>query len=86
MEWVAKAKTPTQEHSGYTGNKRVRNEFEGQEYKKGSETALRGVVQKRKASIIAASATTAQLMRAGTAGIPERAAQAALSGRDKRTM
>ena len=75
-----------QEHSGYTANTRIRNEFEGQEYKKGSETALRRVVQLGKTSIIAARATTARLRLAATTGIPERTAQAALSGRKKRTM
>ncbi|MFJ2984291.1 MULTISPECIES: hypothetical protein [unclassified Pseudomonas] len=86
MEWIAKAKTPTQEHSGYTENKRVRNEFEGQEDKTGSEMSLRGVVQVRKASIIAARPATARLMLAGTTGMPERTAKAVVSGRDKRTM
>ncbi|BBH43720.1 hypothetical protein KU43P_01970 [Pseudomonas sp. KU43P] len=74
MEWIAKAKTPTQEHSGYTGNQRVRNEFERQEDKKRSEMMLRGEVRARTASIIAARAATARLKLAGMAGIPERTA------------
>ncbi|AXM97150.1 hypothetical protein DVB73_15825 [Pseudomonas plecoglossicida] len=86
MEWIAKAKTPTQEHSGYTANERVHNEFERQEGEKRSEMTPRGTVQERKASIIAARATTTRLMLAGTAGIPDCTAQAALSGCDKRTM
>jgi len=74
MEWIAKAKTLTQKHSGYTGNERVRNEFERHEDKKRSEITLRGEVRARKPSIIAARATTTQLMLAGTTGIPERTA------------
>jgi hypothetical protein len=83
---MAKAKTHAQAHCGYTENERVRSGFKGQIDEKSNEKALRGVVRVRKASIIAAMRTTARLMRAGTAGIPDCTAQAAHSGRDKRTM
>jgi hypothetical protein len=64
MEKIAKAKTPTQEHSGYTENKRVRNEFEGQEDESKGVKPLRGRVRVRQTSIIAARAATPLTMRA----------------------
>jgi hypothetical protein len=63
MEKIAKAKTPTHEHSGYTETKRVRNEFEGQEGESSSATPLRGKVRVRQASIIAARAATPLTVR-----------------------
>ncbi|AYN18523.1 hypothetical protein CHR29_26500 [Pseudomonas monteilii] len=86
MEYIAKAKTPAQSHSGYTENSCVRNEFERQEDEAKSGKPLRGRARERQTSIIAARAATPLTKLAKTADVPDGTAQAVLSGRGKRTM
>ncbi|AVD81017.1 hypothetical protein C4Q28_02010 [Pseudomonas sp. SWI6] len=86
MEYIAKAKTRAQDRSGYTGNRRIRNEFDGQKGEKRCDRPLRGVVREGQASIIAASAADQSSGRANRTEIPDGAALAARTGRDKRTM
>ncbi|MNZ69975.1 hypothetical protein D3C78_882930 [compost metagenome] len=86
MEYIAKAKTPAQSHSGYTENRCVRNEFERQEDETKGGKPLRGQVRERQTSIIAARATTPLTKLAKTTEVPVGTAQAVLSGRGKRTM
>jgi len=63
MEKIAKAKTPAQSHSGYTEISGIRNEFKRQEDETKGGKPLRGQVQERQTSIIAAraAATATQL-------------------------
>ncbi|KIY41527.1 hypothetical protein TZ03_05300 [Pseudomonas sp. 10-1B] len=86
MEYIAKAKTPAQSHSGYTENRCVRNEFEGQEDETKGGKPLRGQAWKRQTSIIAARAATPLTKLAEMTEVPDDTAQAVLSGRGKRTM
>ncbi|GLO28000.1 MULTISPECIES: hypothetical protein [Pseudomonas] len=86
MEYIAKAKTPVQSHSGYTENRCVRNEFERQEDETKGGKPLRGQVRERQTSIIAARAATPLTKLAKMTDVPDGTAQAVLSGRGKRTM
>ncbi|RCL21599.1 hypothetical protein C6A77_22170 [Pseudomonas sp. AFG_SD02_1510_Pfu_092] len=86
MEWIAKAKTPAQSHTGYTENSSVHNEFERQEDETKGGKPLRGRVRERQTSIIAARAAAPLTKLAKTTEVPDGTAQAVLSGRGKRTM
>jgi len=90
MEWIAKAKTPAQDDSGYTPVECVRAELEGQMSEKACSKLLRKEDGLYPPSIIAARALTRSAMRAKplrqVTEIPDCAAQAALSGRGRRTM
>ena len=86
MEYIAKAKTPAQSHSGYTENRCVRNEFEGQEDETKGGKPLREPVRGWQTSIIAAMAATPLTKLAELTEVPDGTAQAVLSGRGKRTM